>query len=277
MSQQTSLWDAVDKLVAPTRVKIDRQEAVESAESWLIRAGADPAGACWVPGRAKVLASHRSASAVWATVPSLWDQSTIALYGAEAAAGRGSKPLRERSVADLNLMEIRAQTIEGIRDVQQKLADAGKCEEPSAGEFQPREVRHVASLVQRHQDGYADEFAFRLTSWARALETYLNAGEHESRPVRLRGCPCPTCGTRQVLIDRDGNITAWTDAEDHHGGDRTVASALVIRFGQDGQVRAAECEACGDGWFRGEDLERLAQSLGIGLYAPTTPAAAEAG
>lgn len=261
-----SLWDAVDKLVAPTRVKIDRQRS--AGESFLTDLAEQESGWCRVE-------SFRSATVVWATVPSLWDQATIALYGSEAAAGRGSKPLRERSVADLNLMEIRQQAIEGIRDVQQKLADAGRCEEPAMGDFKPAEVRHVAALVQRLTPPYQEEFAFRLTSWAHALETYLNAGEHESRPVRLRGCACPTCGTRQVTIDRDGSILPWSDAEDHHGQDRTVASALVIRFGRDGQVRAAECEACGDAWFRGESLEALAASLGIGLYAPTEDNIAE--
>src|SRR4051812_25037628 len=100
-----SLWDAVDGLVASKRVKIDRQGAPDpEVGGWLIHRGGVE-NACSVPSHTRAVATHRSASVVWATVPSLWDQSTAALFGGEAGSGRGSKPLRERSVADLNLIE----------------------------------------------------------------------------------------------------------------------------------------------------------------------------
>lgn len=252
-----SLWDAVDKLVAPSRVKLERQQAGE----WLTELAGQTDGYCDLP-------SYKSATVVWATVPSLWDQSSLALYGSEAANGRGSKPLRERSVADLNLIEIRNQVIEAIRWETELIAG-----EVISGEFKTTEVRHLASLIGSKKPDATDLWASKLTSWANALETYLNAGEHEAKPVRIRDSACPTCKTAQVTIDWKGHVAPFNIDEDHHDGDRQVVAALVVRF-RDGLVQAAVCEACGDSWFRGDDLEWLARTLGIhGLDTPSAEVA----
>lgn len=237
-TETTALWAAVHKLNRPARVKIDRQVT----DGWLVELAEQVDGACHV-------ASYRSASVVWATVPSLWDQSTSALYGSGGEEGSGTSPLRERSIADLNLMEIRAQITEATRQEnhargeQLKLDKRGK-----VPEFHPDEVSRLASLVVAKSPDLIDLWTYRVAQWCRAIETYLNAAEHEVKPVYLRNSPCPTCGARQV--------TKMVD------GDTKVFPTLKVEFNF-GLVRYAFCQACGDAWLRGEPLEELAEKLGI--------------
>jgi hypothetical protein len=69
--------------------------------------------------------------------------------------------------------------------------------------------------------------------------------DHAPRDVHLRNTPCPECGARQYT------------RRDDTTGERMVFPAIKVDFA-DGLVRAAECQACGHAWFRGEDLESLA-------------------
>jgi hypothetical protein len=187
---------------------------------------------------------------VWAVIPSLWDQSTDALdRGCEAGSG-GSAPLRERSPADLDLMEIRCL----IRDtVRHELALRGRrvrhhtdeCPRPFNADD---ELRGLASLVLQKNPDEIWWWEYRFASWARLLEAYLQAAERKQKPVYLRNSPCPTCRTRQVVVDREG--------------ERVVVPAIVVEF-RDGYVRAAHCQACGDTRWRGPDLEKLAADLGV--------------
>jgi hypothetical protein len=238
----TALWAAVHKLNRPSKVKIDRQRGTDS---WLTELADQVTGACRVD-------TYRSANVVWATIPSLWDQSTAALYGSGGEEGRGTKPLRERSVADLNLLEIRAQIVEAVRAGCEAHGERTKRDKKTGqpAPFRQEEVSRYASLMVAKEPDQIEFVAFRIASWCRALETYLNAAEHEVRDVRLRNSPCPTCGTGQVTIDQ--------------GGDVLVVPALLIKF-HNGLVQGAVCEACGDVWWRGDDLERLATLLGVGI------------
>jgi hypothetical protein len=252
-----AIWDAVDRLTKPRRQRLERapEEWVnDPAPAYLT----DPAGgiSCSVAAYRAHREAHRAAVATWATIPSLWEQSTIALHGGEVqASGHGSKPLRERSIADLELMEIRAL----IRDTTRRLLEqrgvrTGQHANGRAVDFDPDEMRALASKVTAENATQHEWWQYRFEQWGRLLETYLHAAERQARPVRLRNAPCPDCGTRQVTVDVDG--------------EQVVAPPIVIDF-RDGYIRAAECSACGAAWFRGPDLQALADALGVTVDTPT--------
>jgi hypothetical protein len=260
-----AIWDAVDRLTKPRRQRLERapEEWVnDPAPAYLT----DPAGgiSCSVAAYRAHREAHRAAVATWATIPSLWEQSTIALHGGEVqASGHGSKPLRERSIADLDLMEIRSLIRDTTRrELEQRNVPVPATRDRRQADFDPGEIRTLASKViaegnstiaHATTDGL-DWWRHRFEQWGRLLETYLRTAEHAARPVRLRNAPCPDCGTRQVRVDVDGEAV--------------VVPAIVIDF-RDGYIRAAECSACGAAWFRGPDLQALADALGVTVDTPT--------
>lgn len=252
------VWAAVHKLVQPSRQRIER-----AGNEWLAEQATDitdPAGglnACHLPAYRRHQAQRAAAVVQYANVPSLWDQSSMALEGGEVQPGRGSKPLRERSPADLDLMEIRSIIRDTTRHELERLGVRTK--RAKSGElppFHPEELSRLANEAIRAEPEQLWWWQYRFAQWARLLETYLHAVEHQARPVRLRNSPCPTCGTRQVTIDQDG--------------ENVVVPALLVDF-RDGYVRAAECSACGETWWRGPDLERLAVDLGVAAPVSDTP------
>jgi len=149
----------------------------------------------------------------------------------------------------LDLMEIRCL----IRDtVRHELALRGTRIRHHAdarpAPFDPAELRSLASLVIQRDQLELWWWEYRFVSWARLLESYLQAVERQAKPVYLRNSPCPTCRTTQVTIEKDG--------------ERMVVPALLVDF-RDGYIRAATCQACGDTRWRGPDLEKLAAELGV--------------
>lgn len=229
----TALWAAVARLTEPTRVQVPRSDDSD----WLadIRNQAD--GVCYID-------AYRAATTRWATVPSLWDQATAALTGAEVGGGTGSKPLRERSPADLDLIEIMSiirTTITLELDKRAKPQDR-----PLPATVADR-CRRLASIATRDDTDSLWWWEYRYSQWARLLETYLHATEHAPKPTRLRNTACPLCQTRQMTIDQDG--------------ENIVVPPLVVDY-RDGYVRAARCEACGATWFRGAELAELARLVG---------------
>lgn len=242
MTDTAGLWNAVGKLVEPTHVRLDRGDTSDYTDL-LNYLAADPAVmVCHVPTYRSMAAKHHASVVAHVTVPSLWDQSTWALFGGEVSAEGGGKPARERSPADLQLLETRAQIAEAVRDKATKLG-----EKPTSAPFRARdELRHLASLIIANDPDSLDLWEYRIAQWGRVLENYLNIREHEAKPVRLRGAACPVCRTRRVIVEQDG--------------ERVEQPAIVIDFHQ-GYVRAGVCTACGHSWFRGEQLEELAELL----------------
>jgi hypothetical protein len=252
MSDETlALWTAVGRLTESTRQKMPRDEQ----GTWLDELADQRDGVCSIP-------AYRSAKSGWATIPSLWDQSTIALNGGETQIGQGSKPLRERSVADLHLLELRADIRETVRDALETLAADFTTAAARNRPFTITELRTLASTVAAKQPDRLAWWTYLVTSWCNRLTAYLNTAEHEARPIYLRNSRCPLCRVGQVILDKDAD------------GERKIVPAIVIDF-RDGHVRAATCQACTATWFRGGDLEKLADDLGVGLPAdtPTTEAA----
>lgn len=230
MTTTAEIWAAVNRLTLPQQVQISREVAT------LFELDDVPSqyGECNV-------ASYRAATVKAGRVPSLWQQATNALTGGEVG-GTGSKPLRERSPADLDLMEIRAIIRDTTRHELHTLRGSA-----ARGEFDPGEIRALARVVID-----ADEdlwwWGYRFEQWCRLLETYLHLSEHRAKPVRLRNTACPRCQISQV-------VTAEEDDEPR------VVPALIVDFSPDGYVRAAECLHCGAAWFRGEQLEQLAREV----------------
>jgi hypothetical protein len=231
------LWAAVAKLTQPTRVMLARDE--EDA-AWIYELD----GSCSV-------AAYRAATGRWAEVPSLWQQSVDALTNG-SEGGLGSKPLRERSPADLDLMEIRSIIRGTTRHELERLGC--KTARGKNGErvpFDQKEMRSLASLVIAKEPDELWWWTYRFESWGRLLEGHLQAVERKAKPMRLRNSACPACSAKQVTIEgEDGPI---------------VVPALVVDFTSDGYARACECLACGHAWFRGEQMEELASDLGCKL------------
>jgi hypothetical protein len=178
----------------------------------------------------------------YAKIPSLWEQSNVAISGrADVNVRTGSAA--ERSPVDLNLLEVRSL----IRNTTQR-AIRTRQQIPRPGV--PAQLRQLASLVVGEAPDRHWWWAYRFPSWARLLRTYLDLSERTPMPVRLRGSACPSCGTRQVSTESDDGLV--------------IVPALVIDFRQ-GFVRAAECAACHAHWWRGAELEALAVALGMPL------------
>lgn len=225
------LWAAVDRLTKPSQHRIVRDD--EPSE-WLL---AQPV---------------RSAAVVssYGIVPSLWEQAAGALVGGEVGGGTGTKPLRERSPADLDLMEIMSIIRETVRT---ELAERDTDPLPATV---PGQIRRLASVVIRADPDHGWWWEYRFAQWARVLETYLHNAEHTPKMTRLRNSACPSCAARQMTIEgEDGPV---------------VVPVLVVDFTADGLVRACECMACGRAWFRGVQMEMLAAELGC--EAADTPA-----
>ncbi len=215
------LWRAIDSITKPSSRPVVRDEAV--AHLVELRDS----------GRLAVAVTSKQG-----TIPSLWEQAEEALFGGEQQIGGGSKPLRERSIADMDLME----TMSDIRESIGWNLDGRKIREKRG--TVPAQMRQLAAFIATNEPANVDLWIDKLERWARLLGVRLNALEHQPKPVYLRNMPCPTCKTRQVTVERDG--------------DKVVVPAIVIDF-REGYVRAAECQACGDAWFRGPDLEALAE------------------
>lgn len=190
----------------------------------------------------KKLITRDDGSITHALVLSLWDQADETLF-TDAQGGRAGGSLAERNVMDLNLMQVRAL----IRDTTaRELAQRRLTSRPTV----PGAIRQLAAHVISNELADLWWWEYRFSSWARQLAHYLRADAHVAS-IRLRNSPCPACGARQVLVEADDGPV--------------VAPPLVIDF-REGYVRAAECTACGQIWFRGEALHALAERLG-GLEA----------
>lgn len=226
--QADALWAAVDGLTKPTRRKTERD--FDAAE-WLDElADVGQGSFCRI-------SDYRAAVLAYGEIPALWDQAEWSLTPAMETrfdGDGGAGCTRERSPADLNLMETMLQVREGI-----------------AAEFKARglaprdgvkaQIRQLASHLAKDSAETVGWWTYRLNQWARVLEQQLDMLEHEARPVHLRNTTCPQCGTRQVVL------------RDDKTGERKIWPAIKIDF-VDGTIRAAYCLHCGSAWFRGSDL-----------------------
>lgn len=254
------LWAAVDRLTLSTRIPVERATDAD----WLIDVAVEQAeiaagrrdGACSVPAYRAALAREQAANVATATVPALWDQAVQALgLGSENAGGGGSTaPLRERSPADLNLMEILSQVREAVREESARLGHPL----PGGQTVGTVQIRAFASTLRTDLDGWGQKFAL----WGRAIENYLHVLRDEPRPFRLRSTPCPLCRIEWIRVNEQGRATV---------GGEYLARPIKVDFAGD-RMRAAICEACGTAWFRGADLHQLAAL--IGCETPDTAAEA---
>jgi hypothetical protein len=226
MSDTTDrLWTAVDAITQPTTRRIHRAplELFDDPELTYCR-----------------LDQYQAATLAYGKIPPLWDQATWAVFGTEAGDGSGGRsPLRERTPADLDLMET-------LLTIRESMAWQLKGRNVKPRDGMKAQMRQLASHLATHEPQHVEWWAYRFEQWARLLRTHLNALDNGPRDRYIRNTPCPLCKTRQVTIERDG--------------DRRLVPTLVVDF-VDGIIRAASCQACGHAWFRGEPLNQLADTL----------------
>lgn len=225
-----ALWDAVDGLTKPTSRKVGRD--INDAD-WLWELANDPTlTVCDV-------AAYRAATLAYGHIPALWDQAQWALTTGLESGGSGSSPLRERSPADLDLMETMLTVRETILTQLQ-----GRGLQPRH-EVKAQMRQLTAYLVTNGPAEHVEWWTFRFAQWGRLITNHLNAADHAPKPVHLRNTACPECSTRQVTItDKDSS-------------EKRVFPAILIDFEND-MIRAAWCQACGYAWFRGDQLGELA-------------------
>lgn len=222
------LWAAVSTICDPSTKRLNRDPDAE----YIIELKDTGHLACRVD-------KHKAATSGHGTVPSLWEQAEQALFGGEQQIGRGSKPLRERSIADMDLME----TMADIRESVSMNLDGRKVHPKDRRPTVPGQLRQLASFVVTNEPDHVELLGQKVAAWGRQLATYLRVLDHKERDVYVRNTPCPECGIRQVAEMRDG--------------EKLVNPAIIIEFG-DGYVRAARCRQCNFVWWRGPDLEWLA-------------------
>lgn len=231
-----AIWTAVDLLT-----KVRKVDVVRVGDADWLEDLADPMSGL----RVCDVAAYRAATRRIGDELSLWDQATQAL--ATGMDEGGGSPLRERSPADLALMEIRGIIRDTTRmELEKRAVKTRYTTHGRPADFNQNEIRSLASRVIADSEPDLEWWEYRFAQWARLLQTYLHAHEHQPKSVRLRNSPCPACRTRQITIESDNGPI--------------VVPAILIDF-RDGMVRAAECTACGATWFRGPDLEALAEEL----------------
>lgn len=232
MSDTARLWTAVDAITKPTTARLDRAADREYLDE--VCAG--------IGGVLCRIEDYRAVVRAFGTIPALWSQANWAVFGAEAGDGSGGRTAaRERSPADLDMME----TLLTIRESLGWQLPGRSVPWRRPGDI-PDMMRQFASYVVAHEPQHIEWWAYRFEQWGRLLRNHLNAIEQGPRPVYLRAAACPLCKTRQVIDERDG--------------ERRVVPALVVDF-VNGLVRAAQCQACGQAWFRGSELNELAATL----------------
>jgi hypothetical protein len=248
--ETTRLWAAVHAITEPQRQQIKRSgdEAVSefNAELEVLDSPKGQGGVCHVPDYRRAAEALRLATAASGRVPCLWVQANAAIFGSEAGDGSGGRTsARERTPADLDLME----TMLTIRESLGWQMPGRKIPWRKPGDI-PDMMRQLAGHIASNERQHVEWWAFRFEQWARLLRNGLNALDQCPKPRYLRNSSCPACGAGQVTIGED------TDA-------RRVVPALVVDFTSQGLVRAAECQACQFTWWRGDDLERLRDQLGL--------------
>lgn len=254
MSETTALWLAADALTKPTTMRIHRDEnEADLAASLLHDLATNPTRLRCSVAEYRAASEQRAAqSRSYGTIPSLWDQAQDAIAGQGDSDEGGGVLSRERSVADLALME----TLLTVRELLiAELKDHGATPRATV----PEQIRQVASLVAAGNDDESiDWWAHRLDQYARIIGNQINAIDNGPKPIRLRDSPCPECGARQVRVKEQDE---WR-----------MVPPLRIDF-RHGMVRAAQCSACAHAWMRGEALEALADTLGRGLIAERSESA----
>lgn len=247
------VWAAIHTLIEPHQHHLQRttEEAhwLDEATQQLTQATQGHNGTCNIPTYRRATATKAAAETHTGTIPSLWDQSTTALTGGETSNnGAGTKPLRERSPADLDLIEIRTLIRDTTRtELHKRGHHTPHQPDGTPTPFTTTEIHTLAQHVTTENPDQLWWWEYRFAQWSRLLENYLHIAEHKAKPVRLRNTACPRCDARQYVTDDDEPM---------------VVPALIVDFSPDGYVRACECLNCGMAWFRGEQLEQLAAEIG---------------
>lgn len=191
---RTALWQSVDLLTKSTRVQVVRNDYT----------------ATWTS---------------WATVPSLWQQTSDPLATA-GGVGAGTDP-HDRAPCDLGLLTIRDDIETTVRHELHRLAP-GEVVRATV----PGQIRHWASTVIAHDPDRLETHAARAERWV-SLLTARVAAERTTQPMRIRRSACPNCGASQSVVH-------GTDADGP-----TVVPSLVV----DARNGRARCLTCGQTWF----------------------------
>lgn len=172
----------------------------------------------------------------WITLPSLYDQLAEAVQNGAGSQARGvqaSRPPLDAIALSL-LVDIDGTIREACRDRDVKRAFDTH-----------RDLRGLASSLLRESEGdELDWWTGKLGEWAGEIRAVISSDP--DRPTRLHSIPCPACRATHVT-ERDGT-------------DHVRRPAIVVSWAN-GYVRAVECRMCGAVWFRGADLEKLADDL----------------
>lgn len=197
--------------------------------------------------------------AEYVSIPSLWVQLEQALMtGTELMSGH--RPPGPKSPADDAIVALRV-------DIDRTVLEAVRGFDADLRGDLESDFRHVVSLVVTEDDPEViDWWAQRTKKWVGQAETALGGRDGGPANRELRGFPCPACQSQWVSRHQDGEsfrdaavVAVFSEHErEQWTSDEYGTRLSVVR---DRKLRSVICRACGTNWWRGADLDRLAESL----------------
>jgi hypothetical protein len=184
-------------------------------------------------------------STEWVRLPCLFMQLADAVQTGAGGHARGKQ--QSRPPLDIVCMSL-------LIDIAETVADACRSYDLKRYRDTPRDMRQVAStLVRIGDDDLTDWWVGRLHRWCGSIRS--NISNDTDRPWHLQGLPCPHCAaTFAPDVDEDG---------------LPIRRPAVIVTWRGGYVRAVECRMCTAVWYRGSDLETLAEQILAQRHAQT--------
>lgn len=195
-------------------------------------------------------------------IPSLWEQLVDAQASSNTGGGRGKARPGSRAPLDLTITALLGEMTSLVVDA--LVSHGQKLRWRPAGTLGVRlldtrsSLRQLAATVvgTRDQD-LVDWWTDRYRLWVHQAETALATDGDDSVDLHpVRGHACPACKALWVTTEQPCEISPR-----HPDGVETFREpALVIAF-RESRVLHITCGACGAGWWRGDDVDKLTREI----------------
>jgi hypothetical protein len=173
----------------------------------------------------------------WANMPSLLAQLIEAVQTGAGGSGKGKQ--ESRPPLDIACMSL-------LLEIAGDIAEACRSFDIKRDFDIEKDLRHLASAVTAVPDNgdEIDWWTERVRRWCGQIRATISSDP--DRSWRLHGVPCPDCGTKHVTEQQNGE---------------TLRTPVIQVKWVRGLVRYIQCQACEAVWYRGADLEQLAERL----------------
>lgn len=187
-------------------------------------------------------------------IPSLWTQLLEATASTNHGGGRGKATSGSRTPIDLAIAALSAEVNDLVADALIAHGHTPRITLDRRWDVLSHDTRSdlrqlAAVIVTTGDDDLITWWADRYRTWVHRAQTALTTDDDTIDTRAVRGHACPNC---QAL---------WVTSERDHETFRDPALVIVFR---DGQVLHITCRACGTGWWRGGDVDRLTRQIALG-------------